>query len=371
MTQTSLRESLEKSFDVLDGEEQEEAGGSEQDTEESLGDTEEGQGADAPESGDAEEGELAGEGPDSVDDDLPDGPAEEGDGAPKPVSAEADELRDEEPPQENLKAPVSWKPATREHWAKLPKEVKQEVLRREGDIQKGLQQASQHRKVAEEYYGIVRPYENMIRAAGATPSQAINSMFTTAMTLTMGTPKQKAEMVRDIIENYSVDIETLDQTLAGMEVRDTGDPALLSAIDERLAPVTSFMNQMQGIQQNQDAQLRHNVDTELSQFSQANEFYEDVRETMADLMEIASKHNRTLTLQDAYNQACQLNPEVKKVLAHREARGRAARPDKEEITRKRLAASSVANQGPTGAADAERGKTLRGAIEAAFEDRDL
>ena len=159
----------------------------------------------------------------------------------------------------------------------------------------------------------------MIRAAGATPSEAINSMFSTAVTLTMGTPKQKAEMIRDIIDNYSVDVQLLDQSLAGMDIPDDQNVSLMNMLREELAPVHQFMGQMQGIQQNQAQNIQQQVNEELTQFADSNEFYEDVRETMADLLEIAGRRNQQMSLQQAYDQACQMTPDIKKVLDHRAA----------------------------------------------------
>ena len=88
-------------------------------------------------------------------------------------------------------------------------------------------------------------------------------------------------------------------------------------------------------------------------------------------MEMAGRRNRSMTLQQAYDKACQLNPEVKKVLDHRAGRAGAAKPDNEELKRKRDAASSIAGGGPTGSSNKESvGDSLRGAIEDAFETQD-
>lgn len=75
-----------------------------------------------------------------------------------------------------------------------------------------------------------------------------------------------------------------------------------------------------------------------------------------------------MTLEQAYERACQLVPEVKKVLDHRAARGSAARPNNDEISRKRTAASSVASEGPTGSGGKGSSGSLRDTIADAFDD---
>src|SRR5262245_20362591 len=42
------------------------------------------------------------------------------------------------PPPQQHRAPTSWKPGAREHWAKLPAEVQAEVVRRETEVAKAL-----------------------------------------------------------------------------------------------------------------------------------------------------------------------------------------------------------------------------------------
>ena len=367
----SVQEALEESFEKAE----EEAGGPDENTEESVGDTEEEEitsedlsvgSSDGDDSSDGEESLAEGVDGDDSDDDE-----EKGDGpdkAEQQVSKTEAEPASEESPKEDLRAPVSWKPTTREHWAKLPTEVKQEVLKREQDIQKGLQQASQHKKIAEEYVHTLQPYQQMIQGSGATPSQAIDAMFSTASILTFGTPKQKAEKLAEVIENYSVDLEILDQTLAGMEVPDDANAGIMNVLREELAPVKQFMGQFQGATEQQTQQITAQVEQDLQNFAAQNEFYEDVREDMADIMEIAGKRGQTMTLEQAYERACQLVPEVKKVLDHRAARGSAARPNNDEISRKRTAASSVASEGPTGSGGKGSSGSLRDTIADAFDD---
>lgn len=297
------------------------------------------------------------EGEDKVDDETPDKEGEDDTPDDEQVSESDDDTGDEESPaeeeevvaEEEIKAPASWKPAVREHWKGLPKDVKEEVLRREQEISRGLQQASGHRKVAEEYVATVRPYESMIRAAGASPSQAIDAMFQSAHKLTFGNPSQKAQVVKDIIQNYSVDIETLDNVLADIEVPDDVNAGLLRHLDERLAPVTNFMKSMQTQEQTEAQRIQEQVDNELTKFASdlKNEFYEDVREDMADIMELGAKRGRNVTLQEAYNQACQLNPDIKKVVDHRSERLR-SQPSGEELAKKKKAASSVPGESPGG-----------------------
>jgi hypothetical protein len=344
----SLKEQLEESFDGVTEEEKEETGGPVEDTEESVGD--------APE----EQGEEVSDDADSLDTEDA-----EGDEVSEPVSAEADEPRDEKPspePEETYKAPASWTPSAREHWAKLDKTVQAEITKREGDIQKGLHTASQYRKVADEYFSTIKPYEQMIRSSGVPPATAINQMFQTAHHLTYGGPKQKAEVVRDIIQNYGVDIETLDHVLADMDVPDSESAQLEQLLEKKLSPVTQFMQQYQQNQQRTVQEQTQSAEEEINQFGQNHEFFEDVREDMADIIEMTQKRGQTLTLEQAYERACAMNPEISKVLAQRQEQQTVANMDK-----KRRAASSLASESPNNTKPSSGG-SLRDTIAEAFEE---
>ena len=364
----TLKEQLEESFDK-DSEEQEEAGGSEKDTKEPVGAAEE-----------EEELELSqGKESGDVDIDETDGKGEDGDKDVKQVSPEGDKPGDEEDsegdkPGEELEAkaynaPVSWKPAVREHWDKLPPEVQEEVTRRETEIQKGLQQASGAKRVAQEYMDVVRPYQHLIQAQNSTPAKSITNLMQTAAQLTMGSPSQKAQVIAEIIGNYAVDVEMLDSLLSGQEVSAEANP-MLDQIDLRLKPINDFMNQFQGYRQQDDHEIVEQANSDLAMFQQekGHDFYEDVREEMADIMELGAKHGRVVTLQSAYDQACQNNPEVKKVVDHRAAKERAALPSGDELANKRKAASSVAGSSPTGTGVAKENESLRDTIAAGFQD---
>lgn len=356
----TMREQLEESFENAEQEEQEEAGGSEEESEESVGD---------PTEEESIEEELEeSESPDGDDDESSEEEQSGDSSDDESISDESDDNGDEKPSDKELKAPVSWTPASREHWKGLPADVKREVLKREEDIQRGLRDASQHKKVAQEYVQTIQPYQQMIQGAGATPSEAIRTMFDTASTLTFGTPKQKAMKMKEVIENYSVDIELLDTALADIEIPDDQNAPLMKALDERLKPVTDFMGQFQSTQQQQTTELQQKATTELEAFAAKSEFYEDVREDMADLFEVAGRRNRQLTLDDAYEQACQLNPEIKKILDHRAEKARAARPDPTELARKRAAASSLKDEGPNTTEGSREGAGLRDTISAAFDE---
>jgi hypothetical protein len=361
MSQKSLRDALEESFDVTDSEEEE---------------TEEFE-EEQPDTG------ATGEGESLDDDDAPDTEDEGGDETDKPVSAEADEPPDEgegdeeeeDKPEDTIPPPVSWKPAARELWNKLPKAAQLEVQRRETEISRGLQQASNHKKIASEYFEIVRPYEQLMRANGHTPRESIEGLLQSAAALQVGQPAQKVRIVTDIIKSYGIDIQMLDQALAGEELPDSQFAPVQQMLQQELAPVRQFMGQFQQTQEQSVNEATAKVQQDLQDFvsNPKHEFFEDVRDDMADLMELAARRERSMTLEEAYDKACRENPEINKILKQREAAAKAnkaARLSGHTGSKKRHASASVRSAPPSGASADESDSSLRSIIERAMEDQE-
>lgn len=335
MTGDTMREAMEAAFDEADNEEeQEETGGSPTEPEESLGVTETGEEAEAEAVISDEPGEAV-EPTGEIDEPLPIDAAPGGD-AP-PIGGDQ-------------AAPVSWTPAAREHWGAIPPQAQAEIVKREGDIARGLQQASGHKRVADEYFRTVAPFQSFIQAAGSSPSQAITELMTTAAQLTQGSPQKKAEVVQNIISEYGVDITMLDTLLAGQTPPDDPNAPLLTAIDERLAPINDFMGTVQQGRQEQAQEVTQEASTELGTFQQGHsEFYEDLREDMADLMEMATNRGRTMSLEQAYNHAANAHPEIGPILKQRAA-AEAGKLDPATAAAKRAAASSIRGAANSGEA---------------------
>ena len=347
----TTREILEKAFEEQE-EGTEEVRGSEEGTEEPVGAAE----------AQAEEGER-----EQTEESGGESEATAEDEAAESVAAEEQESEDglQETQRQQAPAPQSWKPGVREQWAKLPKEVQDEVLRREKNINDILQHTADQRKFMEDFQSTIRPFEPLIASQNATPMEAVKNLMTTAAGLTIGTPQQKAQIVAQVIGQYGVDINMLDQLLAGQAPAVSPEMnAMNQMLEQRLAPMNQFMQNFQHQQENLQQQQATEMDHTLEQFGASHEFFEDLRLDMADIMELAANRGQTLELEEAYNRAIAMNPEINRVVHARAAQAQAQQRSS-QVEQKRAAASSVASAGGGGAPAAP--ETLRGAIEAAFD----
>ena len=280
--------------------------------------------------------------------------------APEPATATPETTPEQQPAEArpSIRAPESWKPGAREHWAKLPPDVQAEVSRREKEITSTLQTTAEDRKLASHFKESIRPFEAMILSENRDPVSAARELFATAHMLRNGTQVQKAQLVATMIKNFSVPIETLDALLVGEQAPDE-DSKLQRLLDERLKPVQEFISQINGVKQQRTEATNTEVQTEIQKFAEdpKNEFFDDVREDMADLMEVSSRRGRSMSLSEAYDKAVQMNPEIKKVLDKRKA---------DELQSKRDAAVSVAGGAPVQTASVGSSGSLREDVERAF-----
>lgn len=269
------------------------------------------------------------------------------------------------------RAPASWRPDVREHWSQLPEPVRAEVHRREVEVQRTLQESAEARKAYDAVMRTIQPYEAFIKAENSNPLQAIDNLMSTAARLRTGTAPELATMVAGIVQQFGVGrfgnafIEQLDAALAGQPMQaDPQQMALQQALDQRLAPVQQMLTQFQQAQIAQQQRVSQEAQGAVSQFLERAEFGNDVREDMADLLEVAQRRGKPMTLQEAYKQACLTNDRVRSVLMQR-AKTKQAQVGTAAAQKARSAAVQVSGSAPMGALK-QNATDVRSAIEAAI-----
>ena len=336
-----LRSALEDAID-----ESEEAGRPEEDTEESVG-------LEAEKRPRDESGRFA-----PKDSEL----AEPGDNPEQPVDNLQETVQDE--PQHLARPPQSWKPVAQQEWASLPTNVREEVMRREYDVQRFMQDTAPVRKMGEQLIEAAEPFMGLIQSEGATPVQAARSMFETAAVLKAGTPVQKASMLAQIITQYGIPLDLLDTVLSeGMK------HGMQPTMSNQLPPQPP---QPQVDPREIAAQAAHMARQEMEQqqqytaaVSDVEQFIKDhppagyLRNEMADLIDAYPG----MTLQEAYDNAILNHPDLKSL-------ERPAAPpvaDRQDRTRRARKAASSLRSNPNPVTEVKP-DTLRGALEQAFDE---
>lgn len=114
-------------------------------------------------------------------------------------------------------------------------------------------------------------------------------------------------------------------------------------------------------------ELQEHAAATIEQFSE-KPFFDDLRDSIADVLEISAARGRELTMDQAYEYALTMNPEIKKIVDQR-ARAAAINKDPARVARARKAASSI-NGAPRGEGGGTgKPKSRREMLADAFDDQ--
>lgn len=227
----------------------------------------------------------------------------------------------------------------RERWNSLPPEVQQEVLRREREISTGLQGAAEARRFHEQFNQALTPYKAFIDMEGGDPLKAFGDYLKTAAILRSGSPQDKAMAFAQATRQYGIDVNLLDQALTAVLQGRPNQPGQPAYRDPRLDDVIQRLDRQEQASQ---AAVNAQASQELQAFRDdpVNEFFADVAQDVADMLEVAANAGRVLSLKDAYDKACMLHPDVSKVIEQRRVAA-LTEQQQQRVGQARHAASSI------------------------------
>ena len=299
--------------------------------------------------------------------DKPDAKPEE-----KPKAEEKPAVPAAPKPSEYL-APKAWKAPAKAKWDAIDPEVKAEISRREADISKSFGEHAQAREFHAQFQAAVRPFEARIRVMGLNPLQAVGELFKADYMLSSAQPQQAAGYMAKLIKDYGINVQMLDDALAGTVQADPVQAQLDMMLRQRLEPINKFLEQQQASAHQQTvAAQRDAQQTVESMAADVEKFphFDAVRNDMADVIEMAARRSEFLTLEQAYHRAVMFNPELSAAEAARVAESRRIQQVTagDAAARAALNASSSLQSAPSGSAtrSVNQESSLREEIEAAF-----
>ena len=203
-------------------------------------------------------------------------------------------------------APQSWTPAARERWGEIPEDLRKEIVRREEAAVHGF------RKMQEQFEPIRRvaeglsPFLQEAAQYGAEPVGYIANVMNTERVLRTAPVRDKFQALINIADQYGVPLRQIINDSVGEKVFET-QPQQNSVHPE-------IQRQLEEINQWREQQTQQVHIQQIREFAQTKEFFNDVKEEMALLLD----SGRAKDLADAYEQATWLNPQVRDVLIKRQ-----------------------------------------------------
>ena len=272
-----------------------------------------------------------------------------------PETVEAGEQKPVEASADVDGMPVGLPASAREAGKDTPKAVKAAVAKREKDFATGIQKYAEGAKRAMAMDQTLSPYRQYMEINGG-PQASISTLLKTGALLQSGSGNQKAQLIAQMINQFGVDVNALDNLLVGRAPPPQSQETSVQQL------VQQEMQRRDGAQQQARRQYDQQQATgEVNQFAQSpkNEFYRDVRADMADMLDMAGRRGQQMTMQQAYDRACMMNPEVSGIIQ--------ARKNGLDMQNKRKAAVSITG-GPGGpGGGGESTNSITEALNAAWD----
>lgn len=245
---------------------------------------------------------------------------------PEPEIEAAEETLEEKPPA--IDPPHSWTPDAKKDWPLLPAHIQAEIVKRENDTHKMFTSRDGDLRLGKEMKEVIDPFMPLIRDAGAEPKALIHELLGTVNTLKHGSEEQKIMVVRNIAHGYGVDL----QKVMGYQANPINELySELNNLRQQVNP-EAILNQLQ---QRQEAAR---IDDEYKAFAEnkANVHLEKAKPYMAALFEAGLAES----FQEAYDAACNANPEIRSTM-QASLKTEDAAKRKTEIAQKKNAAVSI------------------------------
>jgi len=228
--------------------------------------------------------------------------------SPEPQAEEAAE-DDQEPPVEEpapTPAPNTWRKEVAAKWADLPAEVQSEVLRREADFHKGIEQYRVKAAFGDAIERAVSPYAATLHSLGIGPDQAVAELMAADHRLRHGSQQDKTQYFAYLAKNYGID---LGQVAEFSQATPQAIDPHYAALQQELRQVRGMVESRTQAEQRREQEALH---SEILRFAAdpSHSHFEQVKGHMAALLQAGQAES----LQDAYEQAIYANPSTRQAL---------------------------------------------------------
>jgi hypothetical protein len=243
-----------------------------------------------------------------------------------------------EPAATTVQPPASWKGTAKAKFAALDPEIQQEVLRREGDFHKGVEQYKQAAGFGQEVHKAIQPYMQTLQGLqqqGVTPAAAIERLMNHDHVLRYGTQEQKREAVARLVQAYGVD---MTQAL----------PYVDPQVEQYKQEIARRDQMLQQFTQTQAQREQAELNSQIEAARQGKEYFDEVRPHMAALLQAGQAKD----LNDAYDQAVWARPDLRQAMLAKQQEALRIEQAEKAKAAKQAAAVNVSARGTFPAAKA-------------------
>ena len=200
-----------------------------------------------------------------------------------------------EPAAPAVRLPKGWKQEALDKFATLDPEIQAEVLQREDDFFKGIEQYKQAAQYAKVVQDMLKPMEPLFQARGLNPLNHLQSVIEADRLIASAqTPEQKVELFRQLAHYYGIQI---DDSLFHAEDSTVG--ALRNEIN---GLKTAWQSQAELIQKQELEKINNEIQTFIN--DPANKHFNALQHDIARLLETGACKTLKQALLIFHNQNC-------------------------------------------------------------------
>lgn len=246
--------------------------------------------------------------------------------------------------------PSSWKKDYEEHWGKLDPTLQDYIQQREADYAKGVSTYKNQWDMAAPIVEAMRPFQEILQQNNVNPAQWISNLGNAHAKLVYGTPEQKLNTFAQLANEYGVNLGQL-----------TGQQGYDPQFSNLAQELNQIKNQWSSFQSQQEMMEQTQLQSEIASFKDDKPYFEEVRETMAGLLQNGMAND----LQSAYDKAIRLNDDVFQRVQS-EQTGKFGAAQREKVAAAKAKALSPKSTTPT-ASTGNGGKSASSAREAIMQ----
>jgi hypothetical protein len=272
----------------------------------------------------------------------------------------------EEPPQEAeppvwRRPPASWRKDFHDVWQKADPKMQEYAWQREEQMRAGVEPLLAKAQFADTMQEAIEPYLPTIQGMGLTPEKAVSALMQADYTLRTAPPQQKMQLFAQLAQSYGINLGAMGANPQAAP-QNSVDPLVWQLQNE----LNNVRGEVMGWKQQQEMQQNQQLLGEINQFSLKADHFEEVRPTMIQLLQSGMAE----TLDEAYDKAIRLNPDLFEQVSKAQQAEQAAKQAKEynrAAKAARAAAVSVRSATPS-ANTAPKAANRRALLEEAFSE---
>jgi hypothetical protein len=196
--------------------------------------------------------------------------------------------------------PQSWPKEQVDLWTKLDQPARDYILRREGEFEKGMTRNSEKYKPYEELDRVFEPWREKWALEGASPAAKVQQLLAAQAYL----DRSPAEGLAWLANSYGIDLRQLAG--AGSQAQPQNNDPVVARLQAELAELKSYATHQQ---QREHQTFMSSVQSEIDAFQKSGKapHFEALKKDIAGLLQ----SGMAASLQDAYDRAVWLNPDVR------------------------------------------------------------